>query len=396
MATITQDPVESAVKAPAASWKLRKVGPLTCRFADVADDVRAHPIPTVQSLAQVAFRLLGSHADTVSSDPKDVRRKALLAPKATRAAAEGAVRTEHLKDAKGVLHTKAAYAPLVTAVRKQLVTDLRGTFKAQDAAERETARQAAKTEKANRAASAKAIAAATKAAKFAVLPEDARPSKATSKDRTRPALTGAKLCQDPDGGWQLVATDSYQVCLFPLKVYGDAGLQECWLDAEALKAIEKSGAFRIKAGMLEPLIYSSRVMQVRGAGTTTVSVSVPDARPAASTKYQIDTKMHFPRVRDDGRKGRTRKGEQPALMLRPEPAPSKRMQITFNAHLLAQMCEAIGSKKYGVTIVFDLDCFTKAEDGHREWTTKGDTTSSPTIRIQHGDVRGHLMPVRRP
>lgn len=410
MATITQDTPRHE-GSPAPQYVTRKVGPLTCRFvADRAlpDGKRPshiQPLPTVESIALVARQLLGAHAGALSTDPADVRRRALLAPKATRAAAEGAVRTEHLKDAKGVLHTKAAYAPLVTLVRKQLVQDLRESFKALDRADAEAKRQEAKRARAADKAREAAIAKAAKLAKCAVLAEGAKPSKAASKDRTDPSLCGAKLCQDPDGRWQLVATDSYQVCLFPLSVHGDAGLVECWLDADAVKAIEKAGAFRISKGMLEPLTYSTFQQQsVPVSGYQSVTVYAPVTWPAGSTKYAIDKQMRFPRIRDDGRKDRPRKGQSPALVCRAAPASSKRMEITFNARLLAQMAEAIaidtpGGKLGVVTIVFDVDCFTKREDGVREWNTTGrevrGVRESPTIRIERKDgTRGHLMPVR--
>ncbi len=89
---------------------------------------------------------------------------------------------------------------------------------------------------------------------YAVLPKGSKPSKTVSKDQTRPILTDAELQQTQDGGWELLATDSYQLARIPLTVRdndsSDEPLTPGPISTEALKAIEKTGAFRANGSVV--------------------------------------------------------------------------------------------------------------------------------------------------
>lgn len=98
---------------------------------------------------------------------------------------------------------------------------------------------------------------------YAVLPKKAKPSKSISKDATRPHLARAELIRrettedgETNERWWLVATDSYQLVHVPLDVRESAGsplaLEEGCIPADALKEIEKAGAFRAN-GTIEPV-----------------------------------------------------------------------------------------------------------------------------------------------
>lgn len=144
--TTTRRPARRHPGSPVPDYVVREVGPLQCRFvADRAlpDDKRpgqAPPIPTVDSLVALAWRLLPAKADTLATDP-DYRQK-ILAAKPTRDAAATVVRLAHLRNPAGEAYTVRELAPLITAVRKQLVTMVREHFKQSDRRTREHLRRA--------------------------------------------------------------------------------------------------------------------------------------------------------------------------------------------------------------------------------------------------------------
>lgn len=93
---------------------------------------------------------------------------------------------------------------------------------------------------------------------YAILPDNARPSKSLSTDKTRPVLMAAELRETGDG-WEIVTCDSYQLACVALEVREDDGepLIAGPISGEALKAIEKSRAFRAN-GTIEPCALDGR------------------------------------------------------------------------------------------------------------------------------------------
>lgn len=86
---------------------------------------------------------------------------------------------------------------------------------------------------------------------IAILPRGARPSKATSTDKTRPVLTHADLVE-AGGRWLLVATNSYILSVLPLEIRDidnahAPALVGGRIDRAALVAIEKAGSFSADA-----------------------------------------------------------------------------------------------------------------------------------------------------
>jgi hypothetical protein len=413
----------ATITAPAAPAKgppeyvTRKVGPLMCRFvADRAlpDDKRpanCTPIPTVESIAKTARGLM--HRIAYYGE-----RKVMLSAAVTRDASERAVNVTHLGDRHGRGFTKAQLAPLVSLVRKQLVANLRVEFRQRDKDERARRLADAKAERAEEKARSvkersternrvREIAKGAKTARCAVLPERTKPTRAAKhgKDAEGPLSCG-HLSVTRDGEWTLVTTDSYQICIFPLTVYGDAKLEECMIDDVALKAIERTGAFRFENGQIVPLTFSFVDRWVSYDGPTHQTwmqgvkcAKVPHAAEAGTVRFKPLTGAPL-RVNDSGRKDRPRKGQNPAMDMRALPAKSKRMEITFNATLLNTIAAAIAAPDHnGVTISFDADSFKRGEDGVRRWVAeKAKDGPSPAIHVTRrastDGVRAHLMPIR--
>jgi hypothetical protein len=399
LAATTQAPAPTAQEPP--KFVNRKVGPLMCRFvADRAlpDDKRpadVKPIPTVQSIAEVAFQQLMRPEYGVPRTV-DEQVKYMIAPVRSRAWCEAAVKLEHLRTPKGDPYTKSQLAPLVTLVRKAYVPMVREWGKREKAESRRRDREHRKAQRAREAAEAKQkreqerakaklIADAAKAAKVAVLPQDAKPSKAVTKDKNKSQLRCGHLSRE-GSQWQLLTTDSYQVCVFPLTVHGDAGLVEGLIPYEALVAIEKGRGFRIEKGQVVPLAYRTGYRTVNSpGGAYWGQADVPVAESLSSVRFELDTKTQPLRVNDTGRKDRPRKGQKPALEMRPRPAARNRLALTFDAELMQAIAKAIGAPKDQVTLEFDLAAFSRADDGSREWavapTSKNGQRVSPAIRV---------------
>jgi len=90
---------------------------------------------------------------------------------------------------------------------------------------------------------------------IAVLPKGSKPTKGASSDGTRPILNRGELVELGAGEWVLVVTDSYKLVRIPLDVKKWGGTPELVagpVSADALKAIEKSGAFTAGAELVAP------------------------------------------------------------------------------------------------------------------------------------------------
>lgn len=189
---------------------------------------------------------------------------------------------------------------------------------------------------------------------YAVLPKGAKPSKSVSKDQTRPVLTHAELRQPADGtGWELVTTDSYQLARIPLSVKtvdGSDGepLTAGAISTDALKAIEKAGAFRANG-----------------------SIEVCDTfgRPTGQTFTREDPGK-FP--------------QWDSLM----PAEDiDEFTIGLNAEILYQLAQALGAKSRGKCHV--ALTFTNNPETHQP-----NPLRPIRVRAQDGEACGLLMPVR--
>lgn len=84
------------------------------------------------------------------------------------------------------------------------------------------------------------------------LPPKAKPSAATAKDDSRPTLTQAHLRENPEGGFELWASDSYRMVCVPLTaVKGKGKLPRPGpIGPAELALIECAGGFTERAGVI--------------------------------------------------------------------------------------------------------------------------------------------------
>jgi hypothetical protein len=85
------------------------------------------------------------------------------------------------------------------------------------------------------------------------LPHKAKPSAATSKDDSRPALTRAHLRENPEGEFELWASDSYVMVCVPLTVEDESKSKlptPGAIGPGELKIIESAGGFTERSGVI--------------------------------------------------------------------------------------------------------------------------------------------------
>ena len=411
MATATtKDATTTEVKV--AKHKNVRIGPLLCRVS--ANEIPADPndgargavtagsgrYATVESLAKSAQQFIGAHADGSRFDDPAVRRRNLLSAKATRGGAASAVKVAHLSKPDGSAFTKAELAPLVTLVRKQLVKDLRQQHKEQDRRDREAAEAEAREAGLRKKAMADAILEARKKANVAILPERAKPTRAVSKDESRPALAYGYVQQIGDG-WELVCSNSYHLTRYPLDVTNPGAIAAVTIGPVALKAIEKAGAFRVtKAGTIQPVnvarqtmpVYYPARMKRSGAAGYCELVQARDAGEA----FGPPTDGVPIRVAD--RPPRKGSANAAAVMVMPDVPAQHRLEISFDAGYLKDLAVAMGSSLDHVTLALDLRTFDRAQDKVRRYrprATNGDTRSVAIVVTPkaEGGARAMLMPV---
>lgn len=90
---------------------------------------------------------------------------------------------------------------------------------------------------------------------IAVIPKGSKPTKGASSDETRPILCRGELVELGADQWVLDVTDSYKLVRIPLTLHewdGTPALVGGPVSADALKAIEKSGAFTADVDTVSP------------------------------------------------------------------------------------------------------------------------------------------------
>lgn len=85
---------------------------------------------------------------------------------------------------------------------------------------------------------------------YATLPSKAKPSKCAAKPERgvfpRPHFGRVQLHQTPDGGWELLSTDSYKLARVRLEIHEEderGPLTPGPISLDAMKAIERAGGF---------------------------------------------------------------------------------------------------------------------------------------------------------
>lgn len=199
---------------------------------------------------------------------------------------------------------------------------------------------------------------------YAVLPKGAKPSKAISKDKTRGHLLGAELVCTHEGdntvdsppAYELQVTDSYKLARVPLFVteLGTEPLEPGPIDEVALKAIEKTGAFR--------------------ANGTVIPVD----------KSGVQAGPEYPRP--------PRAGRWPNMdQLVPDTKPDGRIVIRFNAEFLWQTAQALGcGARAGQAVEIEIN-----QEQLRENGDVSETLRPIVVRNPNEEGIGLLMPIRR-
>lgn len=303
---------------------------------------------------------------------------------------EGKLTREQRSTLAGVNRDLKALAPKVKRASKALTREQVHEQKRIDAATAKRERAAEVARKKARVAVERKVkqmeARSYKAANFAQLPGKSKPSKTAAKpNTTRPLLEQAFLTQDgkgKDARWVLVTTDSYALSVVPLEVSNEKAVRETLIPPEALRAIEKAGAFRVTPkGAIQPLKVE--------AMTTHVQVGEQSGTPRqwtaerAGTAYMENDQAFMARY-PDGRRGSFPAWKQ---LVVPEPSQRNRFEATFSADLLRNVAEALGDGGV-VTLQFDLSKAGKASEGRRQG--KG-----PFRVVGRTDAFAMLMPVRR-
>lgn len=384
MATITQG---DEAKAAAPQYKTVSVGPLKVRvLADAiadgtqADDWVGRTYPTVESLADDAMDYVGRHAQVFLDTPFESRWRALLSPKHTRAAAQSAVTVSvlhRLRKPDGSAIRKGEVGPLVTQVRKVLVAQLRERKREQAreerVRERERLRNQARDAKARQAARERA----DRKACAAILPAGVKITKALSKDATQPLL-GCAYVVKVAGGWELQATNNYTAVRVPLEVTHPSAIAETVITAEALKTIEKHGAFRVlKNGAVQPLTIDESLQHYEAPAGVTSGYSYVQMRVAHPVGGGYTPPPNFtfgdrPAITPLKRKvkqlrGRAKTVKVPGVWPKAIPA-SRQLIVRLDADMLADLAHALGGRT--VDLVLDSGQFKRNASGAREW---GDT-----------------------
>lgn len=197
---------------------------------------------------------------------------------------------------------------------------------------------------------------------IAVLPKGSKPTKGASSDETRPILCRGELVDLGADSWVLVVTDSYKLVRIPLTLQKWDGTPELIagpVSADALKAIEKSGAFTASVDTVEP-------WQRQRQGFPPMPA---DGAPAFA-RAGGDCDGQFPNV------------EQ--LM----PDGEVIYRFGFNAALLLELVQSVGTlgkSGKGAVVVFEY----RARNFNDQVNLRGTTVSVG----EHRDV-GLIMPVR--
>ena len=268
--------------------------------------------PTVDGLVDAAWTVLPAKVDgwhtkfgATAGSPAERYALAKKATKAQREAAKfavfGTTYTGPVGDRNGAKKwyspdgkrlTRAELAPLVTAVRAALAADCRRKEREALKRERDDARGKARLAKAREKAIAKLLdGSAAEYAAF-VLPLDVKLAKGVSKDETRPVMTHAHLYRCGKR-WEILVTDSYTAVVVPVQTNHDKAFEHVQggyhvIPNEALKAIDKAGAFRIdKTGAVVPVEVNERTVYLTEAGRpspgyTEHHVYVPTRRDVGS------------------------------------------------------------------------------------------------------------------
>lgn len=381
MATSTiERPVTGASDAAGEPERVEvRVGPLT---VGVTPTVAARWELTIVDVALEAYTVLQRKAANVTTFGRNTDPEQMRDAKLQREAATSAVNYHAFRHVDGKRLTKAQLAPLVTAVRKQLAADVRTVQKDEAKRAREKARAEAKSKRLHDAKAAKFTAACDKAACAVILPKGAKPSKIVSKDQTRPQLTFAYIVKRGDG-WFLVGTDTYQATALELTVTDPAAIRECAIATEALKSIEKHGAFRITKQGVQPLKVERSSRYVEG-----VTYQHTSAAPVGGGYM----------VRDDLRppafftKGRGKSKVTGLIDGPPKAPPTKTIEVCFDAGLLAAIAAGLGAGLDHVILELDERQLVRGEDNVRRWGPK-----PLRIRAKDGGAgEAILMPVKHP
>lgn len=107
---------------------------------------------------------------------------------------------------------------------------------------------------------------------MAKLPSGCKPSKALSKDSTRPIL-GQAYIVERDDGLELQATDSYKAVFLPITSSTKGDVTPGPISATALKAVEKSYG---RSNMLNGEFIANGDVQVPAGGLTLTRSDSPD------------------------------------------------------------------------------------------------------------------------
>ncbi len=346
--------------------------------------------------------------------------KRFLDAKTQREAAQQAVTLAGFTTAGGAKLGKGATGPITTELRKRLNTHLRETKKQDEKNRAAKAKLNQLVREADEKARAEFRAAHTVA--MAALPQGAKVTQATSSDETRPQLRCAWLVH-LKAGWALVASDSYRLAVVPLQV-GDAkaaGLRPDYpIPPEALKEIEKGGAFRIdKDGTVIPLKVDTVHKTVRRPfvkGEERTNPHSPDATRYVGTEevpvlqsegtgYKpstslVDNPALSAAVIEGGkikRYGKTQTIAAKDAIVPPEPPASRRVEVTLDAQMLAKLASALGAGAgrgaKALTLTLDAKALAKADDGSRVYGGR------PALRVTPPEAKdgryGILMPINK-
>lgn len=386
MTAVAASPHARVAGSPAPEYLTRQVGPLACRFvAGRAREDAAHPIPTVESLASEAYRVLPLKADVHGTDNEAEKRRRMLLAGPQRTAAKAIVTAHSLRDPSGAKYTASQLVPLVTVVRKELNAQLRRLYREQDKAAAERKRSEDRELAGRQRAAKQLVERATRKCACIRLPLDARPTKTACRDSTRPILQGAGIVRFGRGQsatWELVTTDSYQMVRYPLTLLGEATIRELTIGPECLKAIEKAGAFRItKQGLIQPVAYAE----------SDQSVKVPRKGMA-----EYMTVRGVPVTHDVGEAFSAAAGRFPAvteIWPAKDVPPTKRLEVTFDAALLAKIADATKGLAH-VTLELDMRQFARTGDGVLRPTHKPGQQQLRVRPKEGNGVQAILMPVR--
>jgi hypothetical protein len=196
---------------------------------------------------------------------------------------------------------------------------------------------------------------------IAVLPKGSKPTKGASSDETRPILCRGELVELGADQWVVDVTDSYKLVRIPLDVkeWDDTpALVAGPVSADALKAIEKAGAFTADADTVSP-------WQVQKHGGFLPADGAP-----AFARAGADCEGQFPNV-----------GQ---LM----PDGDVVYRFGLNAALLLELVQSVGplgKSGRGATVVFEYRA--------RNFDSQVNVHATTVSVGEHRDV-GLIMPIR--